>query len=814
MFKSLLSSLLLFLVSGLAFSSWGQDVSWPKEGAIFQRDAAVSGKASIKFVVSSASAISNFKVRFKRYPLSGNLSGVSYIDPRPAPENKQTDGYLNGVSVVTESSCRVSFTISVTQGMYYMETSIGANRQFGVGEVLAIAGQSNAAGYALGGAPSIGNSNPTFVKFFNEKTTANNLEGFDGNDPGKASGTSKDFIWFWGRLGASLVTNLQVPVAFYQAAWCGSNIDEWEKSSKGENTKYVFGYPYKNLQTVVSSIRYRYGLRGVLWQQGEQDDSTNTQNYDAKLAWLVDKSRVDAGGNNSLAWVIARASMRGGAIDKQIVAAQERVIGHTNAAGTILKSFGDYSASQRTGSDNVSYRFRGPKTDDILTSARRSDGTHLNDILSGSNCGQCQGADKWYEALTTAWSGNGQNFFGNSIPLNNNQTVDVAGSTCDGPCTISSPVVIGSWSGYTVQLMKFDGNVALVTVVPGGPGGANKYFARGKNFWTSVSRNANTDQYYNCITVGETGYGGLVLPFDVNYTPTGYSKGTEADGAVYYYQGGCTPPATPTLSANPTTIQSGQTSTLSASGCNGTVTFYNSSTNAVVSSSVTAGSYYARCSSGNCFSGNSNVVTVTTGNDPCALTTPVSIGTWSGYAVQLRKFDNNKVLVTVVPGGPGGANKYFARGKNYWNSVSRYANTDQYYTCINVGDTGFDGLVLPFPTTYTPAGYSKGTEPDGAVYYYIPGGGRQASAEETPADDLTISANPSDGNFRVTAFVAGGRKAALQVSDLKGRVWLQKSFTGEGRQTHEVRLAGKVSGVLVVTLETDLGKHSKRVLIQ
>lgn len=77
---------------------------------------------------------------------------------------------------------------------------------------------------------------------------------------------------------------------------------------------------------------------------------------------------------------------------------------------------------------------------------------------------------------------------------------------------------------------------------------------------------------------------------------------------------GCTTPTTPVLTVTPTTITSGQSSTLSAT-CNvGTASYYNASTSALLPSNIVSPtantSYYAKCTNGTCVSANSNTVTV------------------------------------------------------------------------------------------------------------------------------------------------------------------------------------------------------------
>ncbi|PKK36756.1 hypothetical protein BWI96_10285 [Siphonobacter sp. SORGH_AS_0500] len=201
--------------------------------------------------------------------------------------------------------------------------------------------------------------------------------------------------------------------------------------------------------------------------------------------------------------------------------------------------------------------------------------------------------------------------------------------------------------------------------------------------------------------------------------------------------------------------------------------------------------------------------------DICQLDQPQTIGNWNGYSVQIRKFDSYKVLVTVVPGGPNGATKYFARGKNYWNSINRNAGTDAYYNCINVGDTGYGGLVLPLDPNYTPSGYLKGTENDGAIYYYQPTGGRIAAIESKSEalQIIAIAPNPSTGTFTVQVHVANNQPAELVVRNLQGTVWFRKSFIGKGTQVHQVNLGSSAKGTALVSLETQGSIITNRAIL-
>lgn len=496
----------LFQVFFLLFLSVGgfcQEINWPVTIAasvpssgpiktpihkVFQRDN--SGKATIKFVVSAGSAITSMKVRFKQYSVtgsdgSGSAIGGSYIDPRPGSNSLAGDGALNFGSNPFEglgSNKVVHYQIDIKAGMYKMEAIINGTQKevdFGVGEVFVIAGQSNAAGYVHDGFDrSLGFGNTKYVNFNNTKTS------FEDGDP---KDNNSHFPWFWGRLGTKLVQQLQVPVAFYQAAWSNSGIDHWKRTANGKPSGQFTqpGQPYANFKFVITEIRNKVGLRGVLWEQGERDNNgtaggtSQTTGYVDSLRNVIAKTRSDMGQPN-FPWVIARTSYTKGAPDQDVINAQQLVVG---SIGGVLKGYGD---GRPASGEDLSQHFLGPNTDEIPASARRSgvdEPTHFaTDVskLSGPDCGQCLAADKWYTSLTQAASYNGQNFFGNSIPALNAQLAQgVDGkNVCDcGYTLMSASQLSGQTKGQftfhscnvyslTWQLMKGGTIVASNTLAP------------------------------------------------------------------------------------------------------------------------------------------------------------------------------------------------------------------------------------------------------------------------------------------------------------------------------------------------------------
>lgn len=440
----------------LSLPSFAQvQVNWPEDGLVFQRNKPSSSLTTqVYFVISSTNGtpITSAAVQFQPIALNGSVGNA--VDPS---SGAVTNAYTGLTVVSGMNTCQVRGYFNIRAGMYRvtprLNSTSGSAMTIGVGEVLAIAGQSNAAGYAKNGNAATAYSNAAYVRYNNKKDQR------DGDDPGgpDAGGSAtNDFIWYWGRVGQKLVDYFSlnegrnVPVAFYQAAWSGSGAEDWWATilAGGTSTRYTgthAGYPGKNLRAIIdnnlSSYMKKVGIRGILWHQGEYDNLVQKTNYDTYLNELIIRSRNSVSGESNLAWVIARASYVNGSVDTRspsIVDAQNQVIGNKSGGG--VKLFGDPFGSGNGSEKN--YRYTGPFTDDLTGSAYRISEpvigyTHFN------AAGQIAVADKWVEALTQTNGGN--NFFNSSLPVINNPATAVAtGGICD-------PVQQPCQCGFTLE---------------------------------------------------------------------------------------------------------------------------------------------------------------------------------------------------------------------------------------------------------------------------------------------------------------------------------------------------------------------------
>ncbi len=274
-----------------------------------------------------------------------------------------------------------------------------------------------------------------------------------------------------------------------------------------------------------------------------------------------------------------------------------------------------------------------PTPCDFIPSASNStEGPNLNLTYScaGDNCNSGE---------TYAWSGNG-----------------ISGSGT--PKTITAPTTPGTYT-YTVTASKTgcsNKTASTTFTVPSNPGGSStncvsmggscsgnsneiynytlpissdgtypirvNYKAHEKPSIIRMKIDQGSWQNYN---VSQTGVGQFVNVILGNFTlAEGDHSFSFASGDGYICFGelcaiveGCTTPSAPSVSANPSTISSGQTATLTATGCSGTVTWSNGATGTTTSvSPTTTTSYTATCSVGTCTSAASSSATVTVSPPP------------------------------------------------------------------------------------------------------------------------------------------------------------------------------------------------------
>lgn len=267
----------------------------------------------------------------------------------------------------------------------------------GIGEVFIALGQSNAQGISDSGAKGAEDDRVNTVNFFNDNGTVPenlNFVQLSQNVDIAPHGTGP---WCYGELGDKLVKRLNVPVMFFNAGFLGVSVINWRESAEGLPTfnfvldvggrfQYNFGIPYSNLKNTLNYYGSLLGVRSLLWNQGETDNSPNRLSadvYAANLQKVIDISRKDF--DNNLTWMVTRTSLT------YLTPTSADIIGGQNK---VINQVGN----------NV---FAGPFTD--ILQIPRPDNVHFKNVPP-DNMGLSILAENWDKYLD-------KNFFQNSKPV-------------------------------------------------------------------------------------------------------------------------------------------------------------------------------------------------------------------------------------------------------------------------------------------------------------------------------------------------------------------------------------------------------------
>ena len=381
-----------FLFSLVVFTAYTQiSLSFPMERMVFQRSNNNTGLIRIagNFTVEYDSIMARVEV------VNG---GQNTAWQKIAERNDRP--YFKGALQVTGGW----YTLFV-EG-YKNGVSIGADtvQRVGMGEVFALAGQSNAAGTTAGYGVDAQDDRANVVNFSSRENDDNAWAvGFSQmSDPvsGFTSiGPSQYAMWNWGIFADLMVGQFNVPVLIYGGAYAGTEVHWWYESAyelplTGVDNPHIDPskkQPYGGLKAILQYYSSFTGLRAVLWHQGESDSykGTTAQQYKFFLQGLISKSREHSGAA-TLAWMVARASVI-----------------YNTAYSSIRQG------QNETINEDVNV-FTGADTDIFLGTDYRMDGTHLNTSL-----GLFKHAEAWRNAII------GTNLLTNSTPVLAEDFLDV-----------------------------------------------------------------------------------------------------------------------------------------------------------------------------------------------------------------------------------------------------------------------------------------------------------------------------------------------------------------------------------------------------
>jgi hypothetical protein len=400
--KYTLSLKITFLCLISSFISAQINITYPTSRAVFQRNN--SNQSPIYIAGNYTTFADKIEARAVARPLTpvqGTTTNWTTIQSNPS------NGYYFG-------------TLNVMGGWYDLEvrhwlgtTLLGSAslQRVGVGEVFVIAGQSNATGD--GGLKNQGNYGPMAnddrVSVVNY--TVNYPTNYGGIVLPRAEFSRLDSTfnispfgvsaWCWGALGDTLTKKLNVPVAFFNGGWSGTGSNAWRESANDSTaTPFNFftmprGMPYGNLRAALHFYIAQFGVRAVLWHQGETDNvqEVDRNTYGNNLKTVITKSREHSGKSN-LAWVVSKASRFKGFQITNSRIWQPAIDGQNDVIGINGNAQPNYTIQV----------FEGPSTDGLIgPNIRTSDSIHF--VGNGHRIL----ASVWNQKLNTA-------FFTNSTP--------------------------------------------------------------------------------------------------------------------------------------------------------------------------------------------------------------------------------------------------------------------------------------------------------------------------------------------------------------------------------------------------------------
>ncbi len=350
-------------------------IVFPKERMVYQRN-----NTNQSVIHIAGNYISNLdSVRAKvNVRVSGQGTSTNWQKIQNIPSN----GYYYGT--ITAIGGWYRLLVEGYSGGVVVDTD--TVERVGIGEVFAIAGQSNAQGGASVGINAT-DDRVSAIDYSDVFLDYKKLPiGFSKLDGDSATMAPFHYVpWCWGKLGDLLTQNLNVPVLFYGAAHGGTSSEQWSKAAQGlpfSGPSWIlqaYNAPYRALEICVSYYASLTGMRAVLWHQGESDPDTPSNVYKDNILNVINQTRYNSE-HNLLAWVVARASVNP-SNHPNVIDGQNALI------------------------NEVTNVFAGPNTDFFVGSQYRSDGIHLD-----LNDGLVAHANGWANALNTS-------FFSNSTPL-------------------------------------------------------------------------------------------------------------------------------------------------------------------------------------------------------------------------------------------------------------------------------------------------------------------------------------------------------------------------------------------------------------
>jgi len=356
-------------------------VTYPVDRMVIQRNAA--NKATVQIAGSYNLALDQIEARAVAR-VAGQGTTTNWATLQTNPQNGQFTGTMPVLGGWYKIQVR-----GIRNGSVVAQDSVD---RFGVGEVFAIIGHSNAQGSGcyvngenkcptIAGAAddrvtvvAVDQNTPTFDQYLSTADTRY-LPGLAFAQLMTSNGSSPfgREAWLWGRMGDQLVQQINVPVLIYNAGFGGSTMQQtywaaYDIPFQHSFVRYNLRMPFVNVRNLMNLYVTSTGIRAILVQHGENDRGNPENEIFQNYAGVIDKVRTEFN-KPDLGYIVSISSFVGGRFDN-VRSAQSRIINQAN------------------------YRtFQGPDLDNINTTDDRPDGIHF------SPTGQVKAGNMWAEAI-------------------------------------------------------------------------------------------------------------------------------------------------------------------------------------------------------------------------------------------------------------------------------------------------------------------------------------------------------------------------------------------------------------------------------
>ncbi|WP_420149175.1 sialate O-acetylesterase [Spirosoma sp.] len=372
------------LASGLLYSHdllAQLKITAPVSRQIVQRDN--NNQATVQIAGSYGQPLDAIEVR-----VVARAAGQGVTTDWTTLQSNPSNGQFNGTMIVKGGW----YTIQVRGRSGGAIVASDELDRFGVGEVFAIMGHSNAqgSGCTIGGTDQCTtiegatddrvnvvavDQNSALFRRYTSTGDTKFLPGLMFSQLTTTSGIAPfaKMPWLWSRMGDKLVGRINVPVLLYNAGFGGSNMQQtywaaYDIPFSHSFIRYTIRMPYANVRNLMNLYVPTTGLRAILVQHGENDRDNPADSTYKYYRKVIEKTRTEFN-KPALAHIIALSSYVGGRFEN-VRSAQLSVVNSTPQT------------------------FLGP---DLDTNTDRPDGIHF------SQTGQRKAGELWANAITDTY---------------------------------------------------------------------------------------------------------------------------------------------------------------------------------------------------------------------------------------------------------------------------------------------------------------------------------------------------------------------------------------------------------------------------